>query len=522
MATYTNKPADVDVVDEKLYDPDHVEKVPRAVAIDNFQVLGLRPEDAEFYTNYPPEARKKLLRKVDIRLIPMLAVLYLISHLDRANIGNAKIEGLDTDLGLSGVQWNIVLSVFFVPYVLLEVPSNMLLKNFARPSIYLGILITSWGIIMTLTGIVQNFAGLLVTRILLGVFEAGFFPGAVYLCTFWYMPKELSTRIAIFYCASALSGAFSGLLAAGIAQMDGVAGQEGWRWIFLLEGIATVVLGVMCFFCLIDSPATSGKWLTAGEIRYLELQHFIKEGGLFKEEKKKTSWKDIKATMLNWRMYMLAYILLAQSACSYGTKFTLPTITQAMGFKDTSAQLMTVPPYVAGAISAVFFSILSDKFYWRMPFVAIPLCLVTIGYAIIISLKGKLAENVGPAFFAIILTCIGIYPIHPATTSWTANNLAPSSRRAVGLAFNICIGNIGGVVGSYMYLEAEKPKYYTGFGLSCAFGGSALLVALALELSFVWGNKSKAKLDEGEVRERYTDDELLSMGDKSPLFKYTL
>jgi MFS family permease len=133
------------------------------------------------------------------------------------------------------------------------------------------------------------------------------------------MPKELSTRIAIFYCASALSGAFSGLLAAGIAQMDGVGGQEGWRWIFLLEGIATVVLGVMCFFCLIDSPATSGKWLTAEEIRYLELQHFIKEGGLFKEEKKKTSWKDIKATMMNWRMYMLAYILLAQSACSYGT-----------------------------------------------------------------------------------------------------------------------------------------------------------------------------------------------------------
>ncbi|KAF4214222.1 hypothetical protein CNMCM8980_006907 [Aspergillus fumigatiaffinis] len=506
-----------DIADEKHYE-NHVETVTNIVTIDNIQVLGLSADDAEFYANFPVDRKKKLLRKVDIRLVPMLAVLYLISHLDRANIGNAKIEGLVKDLGLTGIQWNIVLSIFFVPYVLLEVPSNMLLKNFSRPSIYLGILITCWGIIMTLTGVVQNFAGLMITRVLLGPVSSG----AVYLCTFWYMPKDLSTRIAVFYCASALSGAFSGLLAAGIAQMDGVGGQEGWRWIFLLEGIVTVILGVMCFFLLIDSPRRSGRWLDPEEIRYLELQHFIKEGGYFKDERKRASWKDIKATLLNWRMYMLAYILLCQSACSYGTKFTLPTITKAMGFTNTNAQLMTVPPYVAGALSAIFFSILSDRFYWRMPFVAIPLTLVTIAYSIIISFHGQLKENIGPAFFAVILTCMGIYPIHPATTSWTANNLASSSSRAIGLAFNICIGNIGGIIGSYMYIDSESPKYYTGFGLSLAFGGSGLLVALLLELSYIYGNKKKARMSETEIRERYTDDQLLAMGNKSPLFKYTL
>ncbi|KAL4804263.1 major facilitator superfamily domain-containing protein [Aspergillus unguis] len=512
----------LDIVDERLHDPGRIEKAVNTVAIDNIQVLGLRAEDAEFYTSYPPEARKKLLWKIDIRLIPILAVLYLISHLDRANIGNAKIEGLTTDLGLNGVQWNIVLSIFFIPYVLLEVPSNMFLKNLARPSVYLGILMTCWGIIMTLTGITQNFAGIIVARIFLGIFEAGFFPGAVYLCTFWYMPKELSTRLAIFYCASALSGAFSGLLAAGIAQMDGVGGQAGWRWIFILEGIVTVLLGVVCFFVLLDSPRLSTKWLSTEEIRYLELQHFIKEGGHSNDEKKRTSWKDIKATLLNWRMYMLAYILLVQGACSYGTKFNGPTITEAMGFTSTNAQLMTVPMYVAGAISAVLFSILSDRFYWRMPFVAIPLCFIVIGYAIMISLDGALSSNVGLAYFAICLTTIGIYPIHPATSSWTANNVAPSGRRAVSLAFNICIGNSGGVIGSYMYLDSENPYYYTGFGLSLALGGSALIVALLLELSFWVGNKRRQALDEGEVRTRYSNDELVDMGDKSPLFRYTL
>ncbi|KAJ5582998.1 hypothetical protein N7535_001618, partial [Penicillium sp. DV-2018c] len=511
-----------ELADEKVCTTENIEDYVNITTVDDIHVLGLSAEDAEFYSNFTPEKRKAVLWKVDIRLVPMLATLYLVSHLDRANIGNAKIAGMTKDLGLTGIQYNIALSLFFIPYVLLEVPSNIILKRFSRPSTYLGILIVSWGIIMTLTGCVRNFGGLVAVRILLGVFEAGFFPGAVYLCSFWYMPRDLATRISLFYCASALAGAFSGLLAAGIARMDGIGGYEGWRWIFLLEGLLTVVLGVMGFFCLIDSPSLSGKWLDQDEIRYLELQHFIKEGGKFKEEQKKASWKDVKAVISNWRMYLLAYILLCQSACSYGTKFTLPTITTAMGFKATNAQLMTVPPYVAGAISAVFFSTLSDRFYWRMPFVVAPVTLIITGYAIIVGLKGELQANIGPGFFAIILTCMGIYPTHPGTTSWTLNNLAPSNRRAVGSAFNICVGNIGGIVGSYMYLDREAPAYPTGFGLSLAFGGTALLAAVILEVSYFYANKKNAAMTEMEIRETYTDDQLLDMGDKSPLFKYTL
>lgn len=172
----------------------HVENLdgaPQVIEIDGFRVLGLSPDDADFYNNFTPEKRKKVLRKVsrklaapspatssdkatsqvDIRLVPMLAVLYLIAHIDRANIGNAKIEGMVEELGMTGVQYNTILAVFFIPYVLFEVPSNILLKKWGRPSWYLGTLITIWGIIMTLTGVVKNYGGLMTTRILLGVFE---------------------------------------------------------------------------------------------------------------------------------------------------------------------------------------------------------------------------------------------------------------------------------------------------------------------------------------------------------------
>jgi len=158
-----------------------------------------------------------------------------------------------------------------------------------------------------------------ISKILIIVNRAGFFPGAIYLCSYWYMPKDLALRISYFYCASALSGAFSGLLAAAIALMDGVGGLEGWRWIFILEGLASVILGVACFFFLIDTPALSSRWLSPDEIRYLELSMFIKQGGTSVEE---TSFKikDLKMVLTNWRVYVQAYFLLCQSALSYGKK----------------------------------------------------------------------------------------------------------------------------------------------------------------------------------------------------------
>ncbi|KAJ5259623.1 hypothetical protein N7478_012604 [Penicillium angulare] len=477
--------------DEKACSSENVENYAIITTIDDIHVLGLSSEDADFYRNYTPQKRKQIIRKIDMRLIPMLAILYLISYLDRANIGNAKTLGLAEDLNLTGLQYNIALSIFFIPYVLLEVPSNILLKRFARPSLYLGTLIVSWGTIMTLTGVVRNFGGLLAVRVLLGIFDA-------------------------------LSGAFSGLLAAAISKMDGVGGYEGWRWIFIIEGLVTVGLGISTFLLLVDSPSLSTRWLDEDEIRYLEIQHFIKEGGQFKEEQESISLKDVFGVMKNWRLYFLAYIMMCQSACNYGTKFSLPTLTEAMGFEGTTAQLMTVPPYIAGALSAVAFSNMSDRYNWRFPFVAAPLLLIIIGYSIIVGLKGQLESHLGVGFFAIILACMGIYPTYPAAASWAMNNLAPSKRRAIGSAFNICMGNTGGIIGSYMYLDRESPTYITGFGLSLAFGVSGLLVACGLELWFMYANKQKAKLSEMEIRETYSDEQLLEMGDRSPLFRNML
>jgi hypothetical protein len=193
-----------------------------------------------------------------------------------------------------------------------------------------------------------------------------------------------------------------------------------------------------------------------------------------------------------------------------------------MGFENTEANLMSAPPYVAGAISAIAFSHVSDRFNWRMPFVVIPFTLVTIGFAIMLGLRGKFEENLGASYTACVIACLGIYPAMPAITSWVSNNLSPASRRAVGLALNISLGNCGGIMGSYMFFDSDAPVYATGFGISLGFAVSGLLVALLVEITYKTGNRKKARMTDSEIRDTYSHDELLRMGDKSPLFKYTL
>jgi MFS family permease len=165
-------------------------------------------------------------------LIPWLCVLYLASFLDRANIGNAKIEGLEADINITGTQYNIALSVFFISYSIFEPLSNILLKRM-RPSVYIPIIVIAWGTCTVLLGIVKNFSHLCAIRWFLGMAEAGLFPGVNYYLSCWYKRSEFGIRAAIFFSAAAISGSFGGLLAAAIAKMKGVGGLPGWAWIFV-------------------------------------------------------------------------------------------------------------------------------------------------------------------------------------------------------------------------------------------------------------------------------------------------
>ncbi|ROT38290.1 MFS general substrate transporter [Sodiomyces alkalinus F11] len=482
---------------------------------------------------------KKVLRKMDMRLIPMLALLYLLSFLDRGNIGNAKIEGLQEDLNMTDDQYNWCLTVFFFTYAAFEVPSNLLLKKL-RPSVWLPIIMVAWGTVMTLMGIVQNYEGLLISRIFLGLAEAGLFPGVAYYLTMWYCRREIQLRQALFFSAASIAGAFSGLLAFGIAHMDGVAGLEGWRWIFILEGIATVLVAAWAFWALHDFPETA-SFLTAEErafvvwrLRYQDQRDAEADnnklnaaGGAGEPgvgaaparvavpEAEEFKWRYVWDAFRDWQIWVNIFVYWGIVCPLYGISLFLPTIIRTLGYTSSTAQLMTVPVYITAAVLAVIFAYLSDRVGKRSPFIVVFLCIMIVGFAMCIS-----TGNPRVVYGGVFLSACAIYPAFPGVITWLANNLAGSYKRSVGMAIQIGVGNLGGAMASNFYRARDSPRYILGHALELGFICGGIIAALILIFTYTTINKKRDRLMRVGEDKKLTQQELAAKGDRAVTWRY--
>ncbi|KAL3418010.1 major facilitator superfamily transporter [Phlyctema vagabunda] len=462
---------------------------------------------------------KAVLRKMDLRLIPMLALLYLLSFLDRGNIGNAKIEGLTETLNMTGPEYNWCLTVFFFTYCVFEVPSNLMLKRL-RPSIWLPTIMVAWGVVMTLMGIVQSYHGLLIARIFLGVTEAGLYPGVAYYITMWYCRHEGQLRQAMFFSAASIAGAFSGLLAFGISKMDGVGGLEGWRWIFILEGIVTVLVAVSAYFFIYDFPETA-SFLTDEErawvVHRLKYQG-SKGSGQMVAESERFDWKHVKAAFTDWQIYTGLLMYWGIVCPLYGISLFLPTIIKELGYVSSTAQLLTVPIYVTAAVISVVTAYFSDRSKsGRAPFVFLPMCAILIGF--IVAISGSAHGGVpGVVYAGVFIATCGIYPAFPGNITWMSNNLAGSYKRSAGMAVHIGIGNLGGAMASNFYRSADSPKYLLGHGLEIGFVSLGLVAVVVLRLQYARINK-KREVGGGMG---LSHEKMSEMGDRAPTFRYIL
>ncbi|KAL2607438.1 hypothetical protein R1flu_026011 [Riccia fluitans] len=457
---------------------------------------------------------RALVRKIDLRLIPYLSFLYLLSFLDRANIGNAKIEGLVTDLKMTDQQYLWTLTVFFFPYAFFEVPSNILLKKL-RPSIWIPSIMIAWGTCMTLMGTVNNFQSLFTTRLFLGVTEAGLFPGVAYYLSCWYRKREYGLRAAIFLSAATLSGAFGGLLAAAIAKMDGVGGRPGWSWIFILEGLATVLAGTISFWLVPDFPDTA-KFLTPKEqaftISRLQADDQLSAGHIevFKFSR---LWKALK----DWKTPVTMLITMGIDGPLYALALNLPSIIKQLGYSSTRAQLLTVPPYVVACVVTISVGYAADRTGNRGIFNLICLSIAISGFIMnIIPSSGPAVRYVGMFFAAA-----GVYPCFGNTMAWTANNAEGSYKRGIVIAMVISWGNLQGAVSSNIYRARDAPHYLTGHAVSLANLSIALVASIILWVGLKAENR---KRERGERKYRIktgTEEERLELGDLHPDFRYT-
>ncbi|KAL5346828.1 hypothetical protein ACLOAV_007971 [Pseudogymnoascus australis] len=488
-----------------------VEKVPVA-EIDN---VNAKVSQHETYADLPPMdpvALKKLRHKCDWYVVPPLFVLFLLAFLDRTNIGNAKIQGLEAGLNLTGPQYNIALFIFFVPYILLEVPSNILLKKIA-PSTWLSSIMFFWGIATMGQGLVNDFAGLVGTRFVLGIFEAGLFPGCIYLISMYYERYELQWRLSLFFSASIIAGAFGGLLAYGLVKMDGLGGYEGFRWIFIIEGLATAVIGALSKFWIVDWPETA-KFLSDDERAMLIRKLAVDVGDARMD---RLDSKSIRRTLLDWKIWCGTVMYMGALVTGYATSFFIPTIIRQMGYTAEESQLRAIPIFVCAAASCLIVAVAADRLKHRFGFIIGGCLLGIVGYAILLNLDDV---SVGTRYMASFFITMGGFMAQPVTLAWMSNQMGGHYKRSIGAAIQIGFGNLGGIVASNIFLKTEEPHYPVGFGTALGFLGLTMIASTVFYIGLKLENK---KRDSGGRDYRYQEEaaELTNMGDDHPAFRYT-
>ncbi|KAI1087066.1 DNA-repair protein rad2 [Rostrohypoxylon terebratum] len=453
---------------------------------------------------------KKLLRKLDSHIIPLVMLLYTFSFLDRVNIGNARLYSMEADLGLEGNQFQVAVSIFYVTYLLFEVPSNLVLKPLT-PSKYISFVAFGWGIIAMCTGFVHNYGALIAIRLILGVVEAGLFPGLNVYLTFFYTKRELALRVGYLFVSAAISGALGGLLAYGIGKMSGVAGYNGWRWIFIIEGLPSIVIGVAAFF-LLPNDIEHAYFLTPEEKKFAAARHMRHYGHT--ESAQKFSKNDMMAAFKDWKIWLFCLGQFGVDTMLYGYSTFLPTIIRGLGEWSTAEiQLLTIPCYFVGAVTYMGIAFLSDRMQMRAIFCIIFGAVSVVGYGVLLS-----DSPAGVHYFGCFLVATGLYVIVGLPLAWLPNNTPRYGKRTTGNGMQLTTGNTAGIMSSFIYPSTAGPRYIKGNAISLSLVGMSTCIYGIL---WFWFARENRKREEGplkSIHEGLSEDELAELGDDSPRF----
>ncbi|KAK2008883.1 major facilitator superfamily transporter [Colletotrichum eremochloae] len=460
------------------------------------------------------DEERAIRRKLDWHTVPLVTLLYLLCFLDRANIGNARIQGMRDDINIEGYRFNWALSVFYIVYLLVEVPSNIILKR-VGPRFYLPFLVVGFGLVSLCTAFVTSFEGLVGARAVLGIFEGGAMPGFSFFLSSFYKREELLFRLGIFISAASLAGAFGGLLAAGLSRIPswGLASMpiHTWRNIFFFEGLFTVVFGCLAPLWMPTDPATA--YFLDDRERAIAVQRLQRQQKANTETKVKM--RDIKKAVLCIHNYTCAFGFFLINITVQGLSVFMPTILADLGWTATQAQLYSVPPYVIAALTAILIAWYSDKTRQRGIFLAAFSVLAVVGFAI---LRFETQANI--RYMAVYFVTAGAFPGGPGFLSWAMNNAAGPSVRAVTSGYVVSIGTIGGIVATWTYTYKDAPKYLTGHTINLCGQGLTVLLAVFGIFYCMYENKARADGKRDHRLEDLTDEEQDHLGHQHPSFRY--
>ncbi|KAK9234432.1 major facilitator superfamily domain-containing protein [Lipomyces kononenkoae] len=439
-------------------------------------------------TNIDPVIQKRVVRKLDWNLMPLVVALYLMSFLDRSNIGNAQTAGMSTGIHESGPQFVWLSTIFYIPYILFEWMA--LMWKVMPPHIWAFSCVLVWGIAATLQAATFNWQEMMVCRFFLAVAEAGYGPGIPYLLSFFYMRDEIGRRCGIFLSAAPFATCFASALAYGITS--GHSKLANWRLLFLVEGIPSIILAFVVFFFLPDSPEKS-RFLTQEEkgvakaraIRQVGEEGSTRLGGI--------SFKDAGVALMDPKNWLTALMYFSCNVSFSSLPVFLPTIITQMGFTSIHAQGLSAPPYFLSFLLCIVTTWIADRTRQRGLVIITLSCIGGTGYLLL-----AVCESVGVRYFGIYLAAAGIFPAIANILPWVLNNQGSDTKRGVGIALLQMVGQCGPILGTRLYPATQGPRYVAGMAVCAAFMYFNAILALVLRTYLVWQNK-KASERESEV-----------------------
>ncbi|KAL0933247.1 vitamin H transporter [Colletotrichum truncatum] len=437
------------------------------------------------------DEEKKLVRKIDMYILPLMWVMYLLSYMDRTNIGNAKIAGMDKDLNLDSGRYSIALVVFFIGYVVFEVPSNMILTR-TRPSIYLPAIMALWGAVTIGMAFTPSYGALVGFRAVMGSLESGFAPGVLLLLSSWYKKEEQSKRFAVYISAAILSGAFGGILAGSITSgLHNAHGIAGWRWLFIVEGAATVGAAIVASFILPDFPENTSKLKFNDREKALAIRRLKsdEQSRRTEEEPRLGHWAAFKLSMVNWRtwLFVVGYMVsrtidITHSVVAIVGSSTLsyfyPTLVKGLGYESTSAQYMTIPIFGVAFVCTAITGYFADQHSkWRGLILG-----AWMTVAMLCSIIICVVYNFKARYALLVIMASGLWASNGLALSYASVSFGnmPTETRAISLAFVNAMGNLAQIYGAYLFPSTDAPKYLMGFGVisGLCFTGVASYIAL--------------------------------------------
>ncbi|KAI8146033.1 major facilitator superfamily domain-containing protein [Fennellomyces sp. T-0311] len=414
----------------------------------------------------------------------------------RSNIGNAKLGGLLTDLDMTTNEFQWCLSIFYFGYIIFDIPSNIIMRRW-RASYWLAVLVFAWGVVAMAMAACTNFTGLIVSRLFLGIMEA-----------------EYGRRVSYFWSFSSLAGAFGGLIAYGISMIP-THQLHTWQWLFLIEGIPSVLLAAFAAWYLPNEPETA-KFLS-NEERELEVSRLARDQGAANDHS--WSWARAVSVFSDYKTYVFMFIYITGTSALQGVTLFLPSIIAGMGQWDRAvSQALTTPPYFLAFLATNIAGWSSDKCFDRA-FHMIGINLVGMAGFLIMMFVPE--EQVGVRYFAACIITMAVYANVPVKVAWFNNNFGGLTRRALASGAIVAVGTIGGAIGGQIYFD--EPLYFGGNTIAFCCLGVQSIADIALRFVLARENRRREKLSP-EQKEyeifKYGGDELA--GDRHPDFRYVL